>query len=63
MGNIAMNDATGYVSADELVELADAPESLAAGITPTILPATGVIVGASAALQGGCPTSGCTKRC
>ncbi|WP_030075694.1 class II lanthipeptide, LchA2/BrtA2 family [Streptomyces baarnensis] len=66
MGDIAMTDATGYVSADELVELADAPESLAAGFTPTIIPATAVttvIVGASAAMQGGCPTSGCTKRC
>ncbi|GHI88921.1 class II lanthipeptide, LchA2/BrtA2 family [Streptomyces xanthophaeus] len=66
MGNIAMNDATGYVSADELIELADAPDALAAGFTPTIIPATAistVIVGGSAALQGGCPTSGCTKRC
>ncbi|MFE1828592.1 class II lanthipeptide, LchA2/BrtA2 family [Streptomyces yangpuensis] len=59
MSTIAMNDATGYVSADELVELADAPESLAAGWTPTIIAATAV----SAAMQGGCPTSGCTKRC
>lgn len=61
MDNIAMNDITGYVSADELVELADAPESLAAGWTPALV--TSVVVGASAAMQGGCPTSGCTTRC
>ncbi|GHB75147.1 hypothetical protein GCM10010347_51880 [Streptomyces cirratus] len=61
MGDIAMNDATGYVSAEELIELSEAPDSLAAGWTPTII--TTVVVGASAAMQGGCPTSACTKRC
>ncbi|MGW2373376.1 class II lanthipeptide, LchA2/BrtA2 family [Kitasatospora sp. NPDC001683] len=61
MSDILMDASTGFVSADELVLLAEEPDDLAAGTG--VWCATAVIVGASAALQGGCPTSGCTTRC
>ncbi|MCQ8769244.1 hypothetical protein V7793_11645 [Streptomyces sp. KLMMK] len=67
MSDIIMDATTGFVSAEELVQLAEEPNELAAGAAATgILCATaitGVITTASAALQGGCPTSGCTVRC
>ncbi|MGK5547539.1 hypothetical protein ACSNOH_22800 [Streptomyces sp. URMC 127] len=67
MSDILMDATTGYISADELVELAEEPSELAAGAAASsILCAAGVttaITTASAAMQGGCPTSGCTWRC
>ncbi len=64
MSDILMDATTGFVSEDELVLLADEPSELAAGTGLLCVTAvTGVVVGASAALQGGCPTSGCTNRC
>jgi hypothetical protein len=64
MSDILMDATTGFVSEDELVQLAEEPSELAAGTgIPCATAISGVIVGASAALQGGCPTSGCTHRC
>lgn len=67
MNDFIKDSTTGFVAADELALLAEEPSDLAAAGTPaTIIPATAittVIVGASAALQGACPTSGCTVRC
>ncbi|MFE5492205.1 hypothetical protein ACFQ7Z_19980 [Streptomyces virginiae] len=67
MSAIVKDATTGFVSEEELVQLAEEPSELAAGAA-----ASGILCGAgittaittfSAAMQGGCPTSGCTGRC
>ncbi|MFE1766794.1 hypothetical protein ACFW81_21600 [Streptomyces angustmyceticus] len=67
MSDILKDSTTGFVSEEELVQLAEEPNELAAGAAATgILCATAItsaITVASSALQGGCPTSGCTVRC
>ncbi|MFE5871740.1 hypothetical protein ACFQ6V_24270 [Streptomyces roseifaciens] len=64
MSDILMDATTGFISAEELTEIAEEPSELAAGAAAsTPWCAIGATAGISAALQGGCPTSGCTWRC
>ncbi|WP_424889595.1 hypothetical protein [Streptomyces sp. XH2] len=67
MSDILMDATTGFISEDELVEIAVEPSELAAGAAASsILCGAGIttaITTASAAFGGGCPTSGCTSRC
>ncbi len=59
-----MNDPTGLVNEDRLVELVEGErESMSGGWTPTVSSVVcGAIIVATYA-AGFCPTSGCTVRC
>jgi hypothetical protein len=64
-----MDKTTGYVSEDELIQLAEAPEDSAGGV---VAPAStwacvSVVVSAASAISSAvgdaCPTTACTTRC
>ncbi|MDA2803849.1 class II lanthipeptide, LchA2/BrtA2 family [Nocardiopsis suaedae] len=69
MSNLPMDRSTGYISVDELVELAEPPggfvggdaqvQSTIACVSATVASATAV----SAAMGDNCPSTACTSRC
>jgi hypothetical protein len=77
MGKILMDKSTGFVSADELVQLAEPPKDLSVGdyspnttgimcasaVTASISAITASITAASGAMGDNCPTTACTSRC
>ncbi|MEV7802431.1 hypothetical protein AB0O28_05735 [Microbispora sp. NPDC088329] len=67
MADLIKDASTGFVPVDELVQLAEVPDDLVAGVNASgILCATAItasITGVSVALGGACPTQACTNYC
>ncbi|WP_017626720.1 class II lanthipeptide, LchA2/BrtA2 family [Nocardiopsis chromatogenes] len=68
MSNLPMDRSTGYISVDELVELAEPPAGFAGGdaqaqSTPAISATVASATAISAAMGDNCPSTACTSRC
>jgi hypothetical protein len=64
-----MDKTTGYVSEDELIQLAEAPEDSAGGVVAPasswlcVSAVASAVVTVSQAIGDACPTTACTTRC
>ncbi|MDA2811549.1 class II lanthipeptide, LchA2/BrtA2 family [Nocardiopsis sp. RSe5-2] len=69
MSNLPMDKSTGYVSVDELVELAEPPAGFAGGdaqVQSTLACAIASVTAVSVISQAAgdnCPSTACTSRC
>ena len=63
LNNSNFTKANGFVSDDELIELAEDPQGGQAGTTTVPCAIGGGIIAASAALPDFCPSGACTTRC
>lgn len=69
MGVLPMDKTTGYVSEDELIQLAEAPEDSAGSVVSPasswlcVSAVASAVSAISTAVGDACPTTACTHRC